>query len=152
MNLILEHSAQVPCHTDVAACLAALGVRAQDHDWFISNVEANAEVPEDLLAQQGAWQSGKALAQLLAQPGLQFIWGVFSAFPVGLRPVITQAPRADGNGDFWRVPGLKPQAPGACFELVCWDASATLLIGISEAQAARFSATFSDAKPLAPEA
>ena len=45
MNLIFEHSSQVPYFTDVATSLAALGVRAQDFDWFVSDIEANGPLP-----------------------------------------------------------------------------------------------------------
>ena len=149
MNLILEDSPQVPYFTDVATCLAALGVHAQDFDWFVSDLEANGSLPEAPLASRGAWWSGDALAQVLT-PGLQVHWGVFSAFPVGQRPVITEPPWADGNPDFWTVPDMPVQAPGACFELVCWDSSATLLIGLSAEQAARFMRAYPAARALSP--
>ena len=149
MNLILEDSPQVPYFTDVAACLAALGVHAQDFDWFVSNIEANGPLPETLRTSHGAWLSGEALALMLT-PGLQVIWGVFSAFPVGQRPVIAEPPCADGNPDFWNVPDMHVQAPGAGFELVCWDSSATLLIGLSAEQAARFMRTYAEARELSP--
>ena len=42
------------------------------------------------------------------------------------------------------------QAPGACFELVCWDSSATLLIGLSAEQAARFMRAYPEARALSP--
>ena len=149
MNLILEDSPRVPCFTDVAACLAALGVRAQDFDWLVSDLEANGPLPAALLSSRSAWVPGEALAQVLT-PGLQVNWGVFSAFPVGQRPVIADPPWADGNADFWTVPDMPVQAPGACFELVCWDSSATLLIGLSDEQAARFMQTHPEARLLAP--
>ena len=149
MNLILEDCPRVPCFTDVAACLAALGERAQNFDWFVSDLEANGPLPEALLSSRSAWLTGEALAQVLT-PGLQVNWGVFSAFPVGQRPVIANPPWADGNPDFWTVPDMPVQAPGACFELVCWDSSATLLIGISAEQAARFMRTYPEARVLSP--
>lgn len=149
MNLILEDCPRVPCFTDVAASLAALGVRPQDHDWFVSDLEANGPLPDILRNTHGAWWSGEALAQMLT-PGLQVNWGVFSAFPVGHQPVITEPPWADGNPDFWTVPDMPVQAPGACFELVCWDSSATLLIGLSAEQAARFMRAYPEARVLSP--
>lgn len=146
MNVILEHSKQVNWYTDMAATFAATGVNPRRFDWYVSDVETNVSVAR--LSHGDTWIAGDELAALL-ETRIQFIWAVFSAFPLGMRVAVDDAPFADGNPAFWQSPQVAPQLPGACFEVVCWDSSATILVGVSEAQAAAFSRTYSDAKPLA---
>jgi len=145
MNVILERSLQVPWYTDMSATLSAMGTDPNCYDWFVSDVETNDSLPR--LNDGNTWVTGEELAQLLRQP-IQFIWAVFSAFPRGVRVDVSSPPDADGNPSLWRPPEVAPQLSGACFEIVCWDSSATILIGVSEEQARRFSQTYSDAKPL----
>ena len=145
MNVVLEHSDQVPWYTDIAATFAAMGVDPRDYEWYVSDVETNVSVP--MLNEGDTWMTGDELASVL-QKSVQFIWAVFSAFPRGVRVEVDSAPSADGNPHFWRPPEVSPQLPGACFEVVCWDSSATILIGVSGEQAERFSRTYPDAKPL----
>ncbi|WP_205880099.1 hypothetical protein [Lampropedia aestuarii] len=145
MNIILENSQQVDCYTDMAATFTAMRVNPRHYEWFVSDVETNGSVP--LLSQGNIWITGDELADVL-EARIQFIWAVFSAFPVGMRIAVEKAPVADGNPSFWQQPKLLPQLTGACFEVVCWDSCATILIGVSEAQAAAFSRTYFDAKPL----
>ena len=146
MNLILENSPDVPYFTDVSATLRTLGVEPEAYDWHLSDVECSMSVPE--LAAGCQWLTGNELSQLLKRAPIQFIWGVLSAFAPGVRPVVDVAPFADSNPDFWRIPDCPPQLPGAALEIVCWDSSATLLIGISEEMADKFVHAFPDAKPL----
>ncbi|PIF27941.1 hypothetical protein CLU88_2846 [Acidovorax sp. 56] len=148
MNLILENSPDVPYCTDVSAALRALGVEPEAFDWHLSDVECNKPVPE--LATGCQWLTGNEFSQLLKRAPIQFIWGVFSAVAPGVRPVVDVAPFADGNTDFWRIPECPPQLPSAALEIVFWDSSATLLIGISEEMAGRFVHAFPYAKPLTP--
>lgn len=145
MNVVLEHSDQVPWYTDFAATLKAMGVNPRLHEWYVSDVETNVAVP--MLNEGDTWISGDELAASLEKP-IQFIWAVFSAFPPGVRFEVDAAPDADGNPNFWRPPEVSPQLPGASFEVVCWDSSATILIGVSSEQAERFCRTYPDAKPL----
>jgi hypothetical protein len=146
MNLLLESPAPVPYFTDVGATLLALGVKASEFDWYVSDIEMNFNV--EGFAPVDGWITGSELERVLAHPNLQFIWGVFSAFPVGRRVEIQESPSADGNPTYWKGGEvLKPQLEGADFELVCWDSSATLLIGITKEQAAHFSSAYPHAKP-----
>ncbi|MFG6430286.1 hypothetical protein [Roseateles sp. LYH14W] len=145
MNLVLEKTSQVAWFTDVRAMLQALGLSASEFSWHVSDVETNRHPNNE----PEGWWTGAALERLLSQDGLQFIWGVFSAFPLGTRFDVTEPPFADGNQRLWTgSAALKPQLDGALFEIVCWDSSATLLIGISAEQAARFGQTYPDAKLL----
>lgn len=146
MNLILEKSDQVDWFTDMAATFSAMGVDPRAYDWYVSDIETNAPVP--LLGEGDTWVTGDALATALLGAPIQFVWAVFSAFLPGVRVEVLSAPRADGNARFWRPPEAVPQLPGACFEVVCWDSSATLLVGVSQEQAASFLRAWPGAKPL----
>ncbi|MBO9689774.1 MAG: hypothetical protein J7598_24500 [Mitsuaria chitosanitabida] len=147
MNLLLDSSSAVPYFTDVGATLRAIGVSASEFDWYVSDVDTNFKPAG--LSWSDHWMTGPELAAVLSHADLQFNWAVFSAFPRGTRIDVVEAPSADGNPEFWRDDGtLRPQLKDASFELVCWDSSATILIGISESQAARFCRAYPEAKPL----
>lgn len=145
MNLLLEGPDGMPCYTDMRAVLKAMAVEASSYDWFVSDMEAN--VPISALIEGDGWLSGEEFAQLLADD-IQFIWAVFSAVPPGIRFDVSSPPSADRNGRFWRPPDVQPQLQGACFEIVCWDSSATLFVGISPQQAECVTAAYPAAKPL----
>lgn len=137
MNLVLEHPAPVPYFTDMRATLDNAGIAPGDFDWFVSDLETNLPVPQ--LGNGDIWIHGTDLVQVLETPGLQFIWAVFSAFALGeAGKKVESPPVADGNGRYWRPPSAVPQLPGACIEIVCWDSSATILIGLNDVQAARY--------------
>lgn len=150
MNLILEKTDQVPFFTNMCLTFEALGIDCAVYDWYVSDVEINSGL-QDFCA-NGAWFSGKELKSLIANDDLQFDWGVFSAVKSGERFEVDAVPYADGNPTFWQDPDLSPQLQGALFEIVCWDSSATLLIGISDEHAERFRNRFSDAKLLSDAA
>ena len=145
MNLVLESSERVPFYTDMRSTLTALGVNASAYDWFVSDLETSVAVPA--LGVGDVWVTGEELSQVLAGD-VQFIWGVFSAVPKGTRFDVQVPPGADGNSSLWQPPDVRPQLQEACFEIVCWDSSATVLVGVSQEQAARFLATYPEAKPL----
>lgn len=145
MNLVLESSERVPFYTDMRSTLTAMGVEASAYDWFVSDVETNVAVPT--LDLGDIWVTGDELSRMLARD-IQFIWGVFSAVPRGIRFDVPVPPAADGNSSFWQPPEVQPQLEGACFEIVCWDSSATVLVGVSPKQAERFLTTYPEAKPL----
>lgn len=146
INLILEATNSVRFFTDMGETLQAIGVDVQAYDWYVSDVETNK--PVEALADGDVWLSGAQLKALLETPGLQFIWGVFSALPQCTRFDIAVSPYADGNPSFWKPPELQPQLRGACFEVDCWDSSATIVVGLTREQANRFTTRFPDAKPL----
>jgi hypothetical protein len=145
MNLVLESPECVPFYTDMRSTLTAMGVEATAYDWFVSDVETNIAVPA--LADGDVWVTGDELSRMLSHD-IQFIWGVFSAVPRGTRFEVLVPPGADGNPSFWQPPAVRPQLEGACLEIVCWDSSATVLVGVSSVQAERFLATYPDALPL----
>lgn len=146
MNLILERSRQVPYFTEMRSVLKALGVSASDHDWFLSDIETNGGVVGPSVG--GRWMTGAELGRIITVKDVQFIWGVFSAFPKGVRMAVDSPPIADGNARYWTEPDCGPELAGAEFEIVCWDSSATILIGVTDEMAARFRRTYSDARLL----
>jgi len=84
----------------------------------------------------------------LANHDVQFIWAVFSALPKGFRPIVKDSPHADGNSSYWRRELIQPQLAEAEFEIVCWDSSATILIGVPDEAIINFSRLYPDVKPL----
>jgi len=146
MNLILEKSEQIPWFTDMAATFIAMGVDPRAYDWYVSDVETNASIP--VFSEGDVWMTGTELALALLKEPIQFIWAVFSAFPPGVRVEVGTSPSADGNTSFWRPPDVCTQLPGACFEVVCWDSYATLLVGVSQEQADRYLRAYCEVEPL----
>lgn len=144
MNFVLEGPSRVPFYTDMAATLAALGIAAEAYDWYLNDLECNV-IPEGF-SESDQWMTGQDLQRLLLKPDLQFIWGVFSAVPIGYRAAVERAPYPDGP-DIW-LPHATPQLPGAHFEIICWDSSATVLIGLPEAALQRFQAVYPEVKAI----
>jgi hypothetical protein len=146
MNVILERTSQVRFFTDMRATLAALGIRARDFDWYVSDIETNWQPEGFTLEDQ--WMDGDVLDALLAAHELQFTWAVFSAVPKCTRMPIEQPPYVDGNPGYWNGQATAPQLPGALFEIACWDSSGTILVGLPDENIAQFRQVYSDAKPL----
>ncbi|MCE3606214.1 hypothetical protein LXA47_21770 [Massilia sp. P8910] len=146
MNLILERTEQVLFFTNMREVLAAASIVAQDYDWYISDIETNF-TPSGFSAED-QWMCGEALACLLREPDVQFIWAVFSAVPKGFRSSVTAAPYVDGNPDYWNGTHLIPQLNGALFEIACWDSSATILVNLPMHAQRSFITKFSDTQPL----
>lgn len=146
MNLILERTERVRFFTDMRATLGALGIKASDFDWYLSDLETNYYGDE--LSSEDQWIAGGELQRLLDRNEIQFIWAVFSAVPVGHRQTVVAAPYIEGNPDYWTGSEVRPQMPGAVFEIACWDSSATILVGLPEAAEARFLAAFPETDSL----
>ena len=79
---------------------------------------------------------------------IQFIWAVFSAFPVGTRFEVKEAPYIYDNPDYWNGSNPGPQLNEALFEIGCWDSSATILVGIKPEMAKNFKSVYSDTTEL----
>jgi hypothetical protein len=146
VNLILEKTDQVPYFTNMRLVLQALGVFANDYDWYVSDIEMDYSGTE--LSSDDQWISGEELQQFLERNEVQFIWAVFSAFPKDFRCAVQPAPYADGNSNYWNSREVFPQLEGALFEVTCWDSSATILVGLSAVAETAFMQTYSDACPL----
>jgi hypothetical protein len=146
MNLILERTDRVHFYTDMNVVLAALGLRASNFDWYLSDVETNYYGTD--FSNDDRWISGVELEEFLKLRTVQFIWAVFSAFPVGYRREISEAPYADGNPRFWQGVEVFPQLNDALFEIVCWDSSATVLVGLPSEAEQRFIGVYPETQSL----
>ncbi|PJZ76315.1 hypothetical protein [Leptospira neocaledonica] len=147
MNLILEKSRYVRFYTDLSPLFSAIP-DLMEYTYFVSDLEHNG--CEDPRFQNSDFAiSGTDLYEIVKEKEIQFIWGVFSAFKFSLN-ITEPFPSADGNPSFWQgIP--KPQAKGAEFEIVCWDSSYTLFIGVSEEIANSLKTLYPDIKNLDQE-
>jgi len=131
VNLIQEKTRDVRFFTSLRDVEHWLCIHLEDYDWHVSDIEGGWNELND-----PSWITGDALAAKIGEFDYQFSWAVISAFPKGTKPVLSDEPFADGNSTFWEgVP--KVQMEGALFEIVCWDSSATLFIGLPEELATR---------------
>ena len=148
-NLIVEKSRSINLYTDLQPFFSLIEPVVRKHRWLWSDVDVYAELP--IADNDCGWYliDGDTLFDFV-QTRPQFVWSVLSA----LRPDAVvdpgsseTVPYADGNPDFWHG-SPRPQCPDAEFEVVCWDASATLLIGADETVANAFRMAYSDAHNL----
>ena len=121
MNLILEKTDQVPFFTNMQFVFNALRLSADCCDWYVSDIETNRCC--DGFSSEDQWISGKKLQHFLERNDIQFNWAVFSAFPVGFRMHVQDAPYADGNAGYWNGAEIKPQLEGALFEIAAGTAA-----------------------------
>lgn len=142
MNLILEKTDQVKYFTNMVEVFFALKIRCADYEWYVSDIETNGH-PID----QG-WYSGSEIESLIQSNDIQFIWAVFSAFPLGTRFEVKEEPYIYDNPDYWNGSDPGPQLNDALFEIGCWDSSATILVGITLEQANNFKSAYSDTVEL----
>lgn len=147
MNLILERTDRIEFYTDMYVVFEATGLRASAFDWYLSDVETNYYGTD--FSSDDRWISGTELEEFLNAHTVQFIWAVFSAFPIGYRRVITDAPYVDGNPLYWKGVEVSPQLSDAHFEIACWDSSATMLIGLPDDAERRFTTVFPETRSLA---
>ena len=113
MNLILERTDRVNFYTDMRVVFEAAGLRASAFDWYLSDVETNYYGAD--FSNDDRWISGLELEEFLSAHTVQFIWAVFSAFPVGYRRDITDAPYVDDNPLYWQGVEVSPQLSDALF-------------------------------------
>lgn len=128
----------------------ATGLRASAFDWYLSDVETNYYGTD--FSNDDRWITGTELEEFLNAHTVQFIWAVFSAFPIGYRRVITDAPYVDDNPLYWKGVEVSPQLSDAHFEIVCWDSSATILIGLPDDAEKRFTTAYPETHSLAAAA
>ena len=144
MNVALDDFSAVPYFTDMNATFEAAEIKAADFDWYVSDLETNYAL--DALPASAGWMTGLELEEALAKPGLRFIWAILSAFPRGTSFEVPDEPCADGNPQYWSNPKLKPQLPGALFEVIAWDSSATILVGVPDHSGLAFMRRYPQAK------
>ena len=148
MNLIFENVPRVEWYSDLEPFVAAFANRVHDYAWRFDAVDCDVALPGNE-REEGYWiLKGDEFESLVADHP-QFAWAVVSAMPTqSLGMDVPQCtPFADGNPTFW-TGCPTPQHPFALFELVCWDASATLLIGADDHVAAAFKAAYPESIDL----
>lgn len=148
MNLIFEKVPRISWYSDLAPFAAAMACRLHDYTWRFDAVEGVAP-PHGKECDDYWVLTGQAFADLVERHP-QFVWAVISAIPKHCSDAQVHAqcePFADGNTTFWT--GMpRPQHPFAEFEIVCWDASATLLIGAQETIATVFRIAYPESTDL----
>jgi len=138
MNLILENTEQVKFFTNMKEVFCALKNDCCDYDWYVSDIETNGYSVAE------GWHSGSGLEEIILNNDIQFIWAVFSAFPIGYKFKVNEIPYIEDNPEYWNGSDLTPQLEGAVFEIACWDSSATILIGVNSEQATNFKSAYTD--------
>ena len=152
MNLIYEKVSGVRWYSDLQPFVAKCGARINEYWWRFDDVDAAIELPKHTIANQCWVLTGHEFASLV-QNHPQFIWTVVSAISTNLEKCKVDRPveiYADGNPNFWHG-SPTPQHPDASFEIVCWDASATLLIGADQKLANAFLSAYPGARDLDAE-
>ncbi|SET31224.1 hypothetical protein [[Clostridium] polysaccharolyticum] len=105
---------------------------ADKYHWLITDMECypmDAQIAKTL-DKDYCWITGKELLTLLQKEEFQWIWGVFSAFPIELElaEILNyNLPYADGYEEFWKNP-VSIQHPLAKLEIVAWDGSIIIVI------------------------
>ena len=136
-------------YTDLYPLFSRVESVVRKHTWHWSDVDVNARLPVACDHRGSCWIEGDNLFEFVRRRP-QFCWSVLSAIPAELSQVAMEAndvPFADGNRGFWEG-SPNPQHPMAVFEIVCWDSSATLLIGADEHLAEAFRSAYPDAVDL----
>lgn len=135
MNTLLEGPCEkMPSYTDMVEVFAAISQRQREFNWLLTECEGwpkHAKAKVQPFAEIDAqWFSGEQLTSQVNQSETQFLWAVFSGFPLHVAidtENLATRPFADGNRDFWSdAPQI--QHPLAEIEIVCWDSSATILL------------------------
>lgn len=126
MNLIQENTKDVEWFTSLREVEKWMEIDLEDFDWHFCDVDGGWTPLEDPI-----WITGRELKSKIIEFDYQFVWAVISAFPSGTQPRLNDEPYADGNSDFWKVSPEK-QMKDSLFEIVCWDNSATLWIGLPD--------------------
>lgn len=140
VNLLIEDS-PLP---DLPALLSAMHVDGRTFSWYLANIEASAW-PQAI---GDGWLTGVELMSTWMPGETQFVWGVLDAFPLGQTFDVLDPPWADGNASLWARERLRPQIEGALFEIVYFDASAVILIGLTDEWGALVSRAYPVAKRL----
>jgi hypothetical protein len=126
MNYIQENTKDVNFYTSLKDIEKWLEIDIQEYDWHLSDIEGAWQELDD-----PSWVLGSDLAAKLNEFDFQFVWAVISVFPKGAKQLLSEKPFADGNQEFWEG-SPKKQLADSLFEIVCWDSSATLFIGLPE--------------------
>ena len=127
-NLILESEPSIRYYTNMHGMMEILGWKiCRQHRWLVNHIERN---DDDTFADPSVFAGAELERWLREHPYEQYIWGVFSAFAPDAEIDLSILPDAE-SPDFWQ-PNAQPQHPQALFEIVCWDSTCTLFIGLPD--------------------
>lgn len=126
MNFIQENLYSRRPYVDLKEVLEWLELNAKMYDWHF----AEAVGGWTGFNAGPHWMSGEDLSEHINEQ-CTFHWAVISAYPVGTTAFESDVPYADGNPEFWTGMPRK-QLVDSLFELVFWDSSSTLYIGLPE--------------------
>jgi hypothetical protein len=145
VNLIIEKSKYVKWYTyldDVFQKIPEL----RQYRWLISNLQVNYCLDSRLHADP-VMINGEDFNEIVQKQKIQFIWAVLSGFKKRIDTFPIELPYADGNRDLW-VGSPSPQALGAEIEIVCWDSTCTLFIGVDNNIATKLKGIYPDIRDL----
>ena len=146
-NLILDRCRDIPFYTDMSRIMSILGWDICRHySWLVNDIEGGWEAA----LSDPSILPGEVLERILQiYPNEQYIWAVFSAFSPDIAASqidLQSLPSVEGP-DLWQS-NAKPQHPQALFEIICWDSTYTLFIGLPDKLARRLVAAFPDCRRL----
>lgn len=144
MNLILQNSKFVDFHTYLDPIFDA-GPELAGFTYLVSDLEVGFSSDRRLL-HSPIVITGHELKKIVDGEKVQFVWAVLSAFTHAPK-MPGKPPYADGNPGFWHG-SPEPQIPDASFEIVCFDSSATLFIGVDESIAEKLRGKYPDIRLL----
>lgn len=126
MNYIQANTSIVDFYTSLSDVARWLEIDLVDYDYHISDIEGAWPELND-----PSWITGKELSSKLDEFDYQFVWAVISVFSKGEKPFTTSSPYVEDNPNLWKGSPDK-QIENSLFEIVCFDSSATLFIGLSK--------------------
>lgn len=151
MNLIIKDSIQMPGHTDIKLIFDAFEGRQREFNWMITAHECYCSTSDkEFFNEEIVLLSGDELTEIVTHNGIQFVWGILSAFDKSTDIDIDNLsviPTFDGE---WKYTGENTftQHPLAIAEIVCVDSSYTIFISKDEDLSNRFLKYYSDAQDL----
>ena len=126
MNLIQENTKDVKFFTSLRDIERWMEIKLSDYDWHLSDIDGGWASLVDPI-----WVTGDEMNSKIHENDYQFVWAVISAYPRGTKPKLSKKPYANGNPDFW-IENPEKQLKDSLFEIICWDSSATLFIGLPD--------------------
>lgn len=102
------------------------------YNWLITGYECYPQHIKyvERLSKEWCWITGDELTEMIETENIQWIWGIFSAFPQNVTEADVlkyELPKANGNDKIWKNP-ISIQHPLSVMEIIAWDSSMTIFI------------------------
>lgn len=135
-----------PWYTDMKTPFEKVSELSERYNWLVTNPETTYDKISlyRTFQRDVQWYAGPELKALLGQEKAQWIWGVFSGFPLDVRReevLRYPPPYANGYTGFWQNP-VTLQHPLAEVEITAWDGTLTLFISRNEQLLEKFAALY----------